>query len=105
MVAPETAEREYCMKNIDFERAQQFFTVAASAPRLKILCALYDKEMSVSQLSDLLGLESSPVSQHLRWLRDAGLVTSRRQHTYSFYRLTDGLSERLILFLQRNFTN
>jgi ArsR family transcriptional regulator, virulence genes transcriptional regulator len=87
----------------DFEAAARLFTVAASAPRLRILCALQDRELSVTELSELLGLEHSPVSQHLRWLRDAGLVRMRRERTFSYYSLTGDLADRLLLFLYRNF--
>jgi DNA-binding transcriptional ArsR family regulator len=57
--------------------------------RLLVLCALGREEKSVGQLrQELGGIEQVPISQQLMRLRSDGLVTSRREGTTVFYRIT-----------------
>lgn len=55
--------------------------------RCKILMLLSQKAYCVSALASLLGLSVPAVSQHLRVLRDAGLVTSEKYSYQTHYRL------------------
>jgi DNA-binding transcriptional ArsR family regulator len=59
----------------------------ADPTRLKILKALNHYELCVCELMLLLNAQQSAVSHHLRILKDAGLVTERRQGKWSFHRL------------------
>ena len=59
----------------------------ANPHRLMILCHLLDGEMSVGQLNEHLPLSQSALSQHLALLRNAGMVTTRRQQQTIFYSL------------------
>ncbi len=56
--------------------------------RLLVLCALGDKERSVAELRDELGIEQVPMSQQLMRLRADGLVEARREGTSVYYRIT-----------------
>ena len=53
--------------------------------RLRILAVLREGELSVGELSEVLGLAQSGVSRHLAVLKAADLVTDRREGTSSFY--------------------
>jgi ArsR family transcriptional regulator len=55
------------------------FRALGDETRLRILEALATGERCVSDLMDALGLGQSLVSHHLRALREAGLVTVRRE--------------------------
>lgn len=57
--------------------------------RLEILEHLAQGERGVDALSARLGLSIANASQHLQQLRRAGLVTSRRNGKFIFYRLAD----------------
>ena len=59
----------------------------ADPKRLMIINELDDRELSVSDLCDALGLPQSNVSQHLAVLRDRGVVSSRRVGTSMLYSL------------------
>ena len=61
----------------------------ASPARLSILLALLDREQSVEQLSDAVGLGQSAVSHHLKLLRDLHLVRVRRDGRHGYYSLHD----------------
>ncbi len=55
--------------------------------RLRILALLEREELAVGELSRSLDLTQSRVSNHLRLLRDAGLLLERKEGTKTFLRL------------------
>lgn len=66
--------------------AMQYKAVGHTS-RLSILHVLAEEECCVCDLSSILGLPVSTVSQHLRTLKSAGLVRSRQQGKLVFYSL------------------
>lgn len=58
----------------------------ADKNRLRLLLALQGRELCVCQMVELLGLAPSTVSKHLSILRAAGLVRSRKDERWMFYR-------------------
>ena len=67
----------------------EFFKAMAHPARIRVLELLCDGELSVGELTDELGLESSHVSQQLGVLRRANLVSSRKEGTTVIYSLAD----------------
>jgi len=57
------------------------------ATRRRILDAVRDRERSVTELVDVVGMHQPGVSRHLKVLRDAGLVEVRREAQRRLYRL------------------
>jgi ArsR family transcriptional regulator len=57
--------------------------------RLRILELLAQREMSVEALAERVGLSIANASQHLRLLRAAGLLTSRRAGKHVLYVMSD----------------
>ena len=57
--------------------------------RLKILLAIGEGEACVCHLEATFGWRQAYLSQHLMALREAGLVTDRRESRFIFYQLTD----------------
>ena len=62
------------------------FEALAEPSRRQLLDAVRDRELSVSDLVDLVGLSQPGVSRHLRILRDAGLVSVRLSAQRRLYR-------------------
>ena len=74
--------------SILYERRARICQVLADAKRLRLIDALRgDVERSVGELAEIIGASYPNVSQHLNVMRDAGLVTSRRDGTTLYYRL------------------
>lgn len=59
----------------------------ADPKRLLIINELRDRELSVGDLCEALGVSQSNVSQHLAVLRERGIVSTRRAGTTVFYSL------------------
>ncbi len=57
--------------------------------RVRLLCAMRHGELCVCQLIALLKLAPSTVSQHLTILKHAGLISSRKEARWVFYRIQD----------------
>ena len=74
--------------SILYERRARICQVLADAKRLRLIYALRnDAEKSVGELAEVISATYPNVSQHLNVMRDAGLVTSRRDGTTVYYRL------------------
>jgi ArsR family transcriptional regulator, lead/cadmium/zinc/bismuth-responsive transcriptional repressor len=69
-----------------FESALDVLRALAEPTRLRLVWALSAREHSVGELSELVGAHVAAVSQHLARLREAGIVSSRRDGTRIFYR-------------------
>ena len=67
--------------------ALEVLDVIAEPTRRRILDAVRERECSVSDLVDRVGMHQPGVSRHLKVLRDAGLVEVRRDAQRRFYRL------------------
>ena len=59
----------------------------ADPNRVRVLLALDGRELCVCQISELFGLASSTISKHLSILHHAGLIESRKEERWVFYRL------------------
>jgi ArsR family transcriptional regulator, arsenate/arsenite/antimonite-responsive transcriptional repressor len=78
----------------DLERATLLFHALSDETRLSILRRLRLGERCVCDLTDALDAAQSRLSFHLRVLKDAGLVTDRRDGRWMYYMLNrDVLAE------------
>ncbi len=82
------------------EEAAQLLKTLANAQRLRVLCLLVGREMTVGQINDELSdLSQSALSQHLAKLRDEGMVSTRRESQTIWYRLVEGPAQGVIATL------
>lgn len=65
---------------------QDDLRVATEPRRLQILQLVWDHEMSAGDIAARLPVSFAAVSQHLRKLREAGLVEVRRDGRHRYYR-------------------
>ena len=68
----------------------ELFKIFGDSSRIKILFALFKKEMAVNELSAFLSMTQSAVSHQLRILKTNGLVKFRRDGKSLIYSLADG---------------
>ena len=65
----------------------EFLKVLSDETRLRIMALLFQKEMCVCEICDVIGESQPKVSRHLAKLRDANLVRDERQGQWVFYYL------------------
>ncbi len=71
----------------DATRVSRIFKALSSETRVRILQLLKEHSLCVGALAARLGVSSAAVSQHLRVLRDADLVTPDKRGYYVHYTL------------------
>lgn len=67
----------------------ELFKVFGDSTRIRILFSLFDGEMCVNDVAEVLSYGQSAVSHQLRILKNAGLVKSRRDGKQILYSLAD----------------
>lgn len=72
------------------DRALAVLKAAAEETRFRILVLLQGGELSVSDLTDILGQSQPRISRHLKLLVDAGLIERHREGAWAFFSLADG---------------
>jgi len=87
----------------DIERASRSLKAMSHPLRLKILCTLGDREVSVQDIVERVGTSQSNISQHLAILRDKGILASRKDANRVYYRVGDARTLRLIGMMQEVF--
>lgn len=79
-----------------YKKEAQLFRALSHPVRLRILDILARQEACVCHLTTVLQRPQPYMSQQLATLREAGLVTDRREGTLIYYRLADDQSAELI---------
>ena len=73
-----------------FQKMTKLLSIAGNDVRLKILFLLnMEKELCPCDLSDILGMSVPAVSQHIRKMKDAGIISSRREGQTLYYSLNE----------------
>ena len=85
------------------DRASEFLKSLANPVRLRILCLICDREVSVGEIAEALAVRQSVVSQHLALLRKDGLVSTRRDGQTIYYAQADANVVRVMSALQDAF--
>src|SRR5215213_7189411 len=62
---------------------------AAEETRLRILALLTEGELSVSDLTDILGQSQPRISRHLKLLVEAGLIERHREGAWAFFKVAE----------------
>jgi ArsR family transcriptional regulator len=79
-----------------YARTAAVFRALAHASRVRLLERLVEGECCVSEIENTLGISQPNVSQHLKVLRDAGLVVGSRRGTKICYKIADERLRRVI---------
>src|SRR3989442_7673963 len=78
----------------DTARTRRWFHALSDETRLEVVCLLSHGERCVCELQDVLDAAQSRLSFHLRVLKDAGLVTDRRDGRWVYYALNRDALDR-----------
>lgn len=74
----------------------ELFKVLGDPTRLKIVQLLLVQELCVSHIAEVMGMGQSAISHQLRVLRQARLVTYRKEGKTAYYSLNDDHVEILV---------
>lgn len=96
-------ENQLVLHEQDIDQASRSLKAISHPLRLKILCTLGDREISVQDLVDAVGTSQSNISQHLAIMRDKGILMTRKEANRVFYRVGDVRTLRLISMMREVF--
>jgi DNA-binding transcriptional ArsR family regulator len=66
----------------------------AEPTRRRILLLVLERELAAGEIASRFNVTRPAISQHLRVLKDAGLISERREGTFRYYRTRpEGISE------------
>lgn len=67
----------------------EFFKVLGDSTRIRIICALFQNELCVCDIANVLGMTQSAISHQLKTLKQARLIKGRRDGKVMYYSLDD----------------
>lgn len=102
-ISKNATKEELLLLQEQARRASELMKALSHETRLMILCLLTEKEMSVSELEESVGLSQAAVSQQLTRLRHEGLVSSRRDGRQIYYSIVDSDVQTIIESLYELF--
>jgi DNA-binding transcriptional ArsR family regulator len=71
----------------DAAKLAGIFKLFSVEPRVRIILALRRKGMCVTEITSHLGISQEATSQHLKMLRDAGIVNFQKEDFHVYYSL------------------
>lgn len=77
------------LRNLIEEQAE-IHQVLSNPSRLSIVFALIEEEMSVGDIAEKIGASLQNTSQHLRLMKDKGVLEARRDGQTIFYQIAAG---------------
>ena len=80
----------------ELETQETIFKALGNQRRLRVLAALRNGERCVCELQAVLDAPQSTVATHLRKLKQAGLVNSRKSGKWTYYRIADTAALQLL---------
>jgi len=102
-----TIHKSYLLFVMTYEEAEGWTTLA-DPTRRTILMELAEGERTVGELTEALPVSQPAVSQHLKVLKNVGLVTDRAEGTKRIYRLNEAgvaaLRDQLDTFWKRTMS-
>jgi len=95
--------KELIETDSQIEAAARSLKAMAHPLRLKILCKLGDKKLSVQEIVEIVGTSQSNISQHLAIMRDKGILSSNKDANKVYYKIDDVRTIKLILMMKEVF--
>ncbi|MGV3538712.1 MAG: ArsR/SmtB family transcription factor [Rufibacter sp.] len=84
------------LKNFNVSFGEQVFKALGDSSRIRVLnLLLRNKELCIADLELVLDFTQTKTSRHLIYLKNAGLVTFRKQDQWAFYYIKDEMMDLL----------
>ncbi|MGM0946576.1 MAG: ArsR/SmtB family transcription factor [Bacteroidota bacterium] len=94
------------LKNISLNYGLRIFKALGEEPRVRIIHLLMlNKELTISDLEHILDFTQTKTSRHLIYLKNAGLLGSRRVDQWMFYYILEEYLEiihQIFKFIQKD---
>ncbi|MEP2771385.1 MAG: metalloregulator ArsR/SmtB family transcription factor [Fulvivirga sp.] len=96
------------LKNFSLTFGSQIFKACSDESRVRILYLIFkNKEMCISDLEQILDFTQTKTSRHLIYLKNSGILSTRKHDQWVFYHLKDEVYEiisQIYKFLEKDQT-
>jgi ArsR family transcriptional regulator len=86
---------------VNYEKVSEKFKALAHPVRLRMVAGLIKDECNVAQIQKVLRLPQSTISQHLKILKNAGIIKGRREGTKTCYKVIDMRIRRIVEIIKK----
>ena len=86
---------------VKYEKLSEILKALAHPARLKMVAGLLKDECNVTQIQKELRMPQPTISQHLRILKNAGIIKGRREGTKTCYRVIDARARKIVEVIKR----
>ena len=86
---------------VSYEEIAEMLKALAHPARLKIIMGLLKDECKVADIQKVLRLPQSTISQHLRVLKNAGIIKGRREGTKKCYKVTNKQVRKIVEVIKK----
>ncbi|HZX75058.1 MAG TPA: metalloregulator ArsR/SmtB family transcription factor [Cyclobacteriaceae bacterium] len=94
------------LKHFNIDLGAQIFLACSDTSRLRILnLIMTNGEMCITDLERILEFTQTKTSRHLIYLKNSGILTSRKYNQWVFYQIKDevfDIIKQMIQFLSRD---
>jgi ArsR family transcriptional regulator, arsenate/arsenite/antimonite-responsive transcriptional repressor len=94
------------LKHFNIDLGAQIFLACSDTSRLRILnLILLNGEMCITDLEHILEFTQTKTSRHLLYLKNSGILTSRKLNQWVFYQLKDevfDITRQIFQFLRKD---
>jgi ArsR family transcriptional regulator len=94
------------LKNFSLTIGTQIFKAFSDESRARIIHLLFQqKELTISDLESVLDFTQTKTSRHITYLKNSGLLNTRKQDQWVFYSIRDEVHDivsQMISFLQKD---
>jgi len=87
--------------NENYEQVSEMLKALGHPARLRIIIGLIENECNVGQIQKVLRLPQSTISQHLRTLKNAGIIKGRKEGNKTCYRVIDKQVRKIVEIIKR----
>lgn len=94
------------LKHFNIEPGAQIFLALSDSSRLRILSLIVTNgELCITDLERILEFTQTKTSRHLIYLKNSGILTSRKYNQWAFYQIKEealDLTQQIFQFLRRD---
>jgi ArsR family transcriptional regulator len=94
------------LKHFNIDLGAQIFLACSDTSRLRILnLIMTNGEMCITDLENILEFTQTKTSRHLIYLKNSGILTSRKSNQWMFYQIKDevlDITQQIFQFLRRD---
>jgi ArsR family transcriptional regulator len=94
------------LKHFNIDLGAQIFLACSDTSRLRILqLIMTNGEMCITDLENILEFTQTKTSRHLIYLKNSGILTTRKFNQWVFYQIKDEvfyITQQILQFLRRD---